>query len=202
MLPVAPAAAPAPPAQRPSSTDGAADTAVSTAGGPTELGDAAGTRRLAPGSRPGSTTAAVGNMAATPGRSETMRRIPVDGSQGAEALAELADRLRTEPQHWTVQQPGAMPRATAGAAADWLDALGREAAAAGARWQTVPRVPGAAPPEATAPPTLTLLRDGEPRHHFALEEGRWRWTDLSRPGPARALDLPPDALRRLAERLP
>ena len=192
------------PVQRAFIPSDAADPAASPGGlgASAEPGEAAGVRRLPPTARTSAAGTAAGDTAAAPGRNEAASRARAGAPRTDVDLATLAGLLRSERARWTVQRRGAEPRAAADQAADWIEASLREAAAAGTRWQAMASTPNPTSTAVAAVTSMTLLRDGEPRHRVVLEDGRWRWQVLGAAGPAQVLVLPSDALQRLADRLP
>ena len=122
-------------------------------------------------------------------------------------LAGLMAELRAEPARWTMQADGAVPRPIDGAATAWLQALVREAEAAGAHWLP-PSAPSFEGPAASSEPTgtttsapavLQLWRDGLARHRFQLGDDQVGWQTTGR---SVVLVLPTAALRRLAQAFP
>lgn len=162
--------------------------------------DASATRRAAPMARFSAAAPAASEAMGAAGRSDGVARQEATVAPRPDAdLAGLARALRGESGRWTLRTAGAEAPSVADPAAGWIDALRREAAATGGRWE--PARPGdAASPHTEAAATLTLLRDGERRHLFVLKDGRVVWE--SGAGALLALPLPPQALQRLVDRLP
>lgn len=149
----------------------------------------------APG-RDAATRATVAPAAPPPRASALARTFVADPFSAGPVLAALPAQLRDEHPRWTVARDGADPRPADDTAIAWLRLLRRESVAAGAAWEAMTAV---SDPGTRA--TLTLLRDGQPRHRFRLVADAVQW-DGPGLGTEQRLPLSPDVLLRLVGALP